>query len=100
MNTSSAGLAGNYQVATTTKRRVKKKTVTVLKPVSIRAVYHSATDTVILTVKGKPNFAKGGQITVSATSPGGVTSSLGEPLSSSDTKFIISPKAKRIQGPA
>ncbi len=100
MNPSSAGLAANYQVATTTKNRIKKKTVTVLKPVSITAVYKSATDTVTLTVKGKPNFAKGGQITVTASSPGGVTSSEGEPLSSSDTKFIISPKAKRVQGPA
>ncbi len=100
MNPNSAGLAANYQVATTTKKRIKKKTVTVLKPVSITALYNSATDTVTLTVKGKPNFAKGGQITVTASAPGGVTSSLGELLSSSDTTFIISPKAKRIQGPA
>ena len=100
MNPTSAGLAANYQVATTTKKRIKKKTVTVLKPVSLTAVYHSATDTVTLAVKGKPNFAKGGQLTVTASSPGGVTSSVGEPLDSSDTKFIISAKAKRIQGPA
>jgi hypothetical protein len=96
MNSSSAGLAANYQVATTTRKRIKKKTVTVLKPVSITAAYNSATDTVTLNVKGKPNFAKGGQIMVSASSSGGVTSSLGEPLSASDTKFIISPKAKSI----
>jgi hypothetical protein len=100
MNPSSAGLAANYHVATTTRKRVKKKTATVLKPVSITAVYNSATDTVTLTVKGKPNFGKGGQILVTATSPGGVTSAVGEPLTSSDTKFIVSSKAKRVQGPA
>jgi hypothetical protein len=71
----------------------------VLKPVSFVSVYDSSTDTVTLTVKGKPNFAKGGQITVTATAPGGVESSLGERLSASDTTFTISPKAKSIQGP-
>jgi hypothetical protein len=71
----------------------------VLKPVSITAVYNSATDTVALTVKGKPNFAKGGQIVITASSSGGVASAAGESLAASDTEFTILPKAKGIQGP-
>ena len=99
MNSSSAGLAANYQVDTTIKKRVKKKLVTVLKPVLFRAAYNTSTDTVTLTVKGKPNFAKGGQIVITASAPSGVASAVGELLETSDTHFTISPKAKAVQGP-
>ncbi len=99
MNASSARLAANYQVDTTTRKRIKKRTVTVLKPVAFNSVYNSSTDTVTLTIKGKPNFAKGGQISVTTSSPGGVASAAGELLSTSDAKFAILPKAKGIQGP-
>jgi subtilisin family serine protease len=99
MNSATAGLAANYQLDTTIKKRVKKKTETVIKPVSFVSVYDSSTDTVTLTVKGKPNFAKGGQISVMATAPGGVASAEGELLSASDTDFTMSPKAKSIEGP-
>jgi hypothetical protein len=99
MNSATAGLAANYQVDTTIKKHVKKKTATVLKPVSFVSVYNSSTDTVTLTVKGKPTFAEGGQISVTATAPGGVASAVGELLFASDTEFTVLPKVTIIQGP-
>jgi hypothetical protein len=97
MNSASTGLASNYQMDTISKKRVKKKTVSVLKPVAFTAAYNTATDTVKLSVKGKPNFAKGGEIVVIAAGPGGVSSAAGLLLDSSDTTFDILPKMKGIR---
>ncbi len=99
MDPASAGLAANYQMDSVTKKRLKKSTSTSLKPLAFSSAYDASTNTVKLTFKGKPNFAKGGQITVNATSPRGVASAAGVLLATSDTKFTISPKAKGITGP-
>ena len=96
MDPASAGLAANYQIDTVTKGHVKNNTSFVLKPVAFTSAYGSSTNTVMLTIKGKPNFAKGGRITVDASSPGGVTSAVGVPLNSSDTYFTILANATGI----
>jgi hypothetical protein len=100
MDPASAGVAANYQMDSVTKKHLKKSTSTSLKPVAFSSAYDASTNTVKLTFKGKPNFAKGGQITVTATSSGGVASAAGVLLATSDTKFTISPNAKSITGPA
>ena len=100
MDPASAGLAANYQVDTTTTKHAKKKASTVLKPVAFTSVFNSATNTVTLTIKGKPNFKTGGQIAIIAASPGGVASAAGEPLVATDTEFSILPNAKGIEGPS
>jgi hypothetical protein len=96
MNPASAGLAANYQVASTTRKHVKKKIETVLKPVAFTSAYNSSTNIVTLTIEGKQKFAQGGQISVIASPPNGVASEAGVHLNGSDTIFTILPKAKRI----
>ncbi len=95
MNPATAGLATNYQVDATAKKRVKRKEVTLLKPVAFAAAYDAATHTVTLTIQGKQTFAKGGQVSVHA-SPSGATDTSGVPLDASDTAFTIAPRAKGI----
>ncbi len=96
MDPTSTGLAVNYQIDSMTKKRVKKNTSIVLEPVAFDSTYVSSTNTVVLRIKGKPNFARGGQITVIASSSGGVASASGVPLNSSDTNFTILANAKGI----
>lgn len=64
--------------------------------VTIAATYDQSTNSVTLTVMGKPTFAKGGQITLMASAPHGVSSTAGVLLDTSDTVFTILPKAKGI----
>jgi hypothetical protein len=83
MNSSTAGNPGNYQVDWISIKRVKKKgVVTVLHPVAVRsATYSSANASVTVTTSaGKSTFAKGGQITVIAAPPNGVTGGSGVAL--------------------
>jgi hypothetical protein len=96
MNPALAGLPANYQVSSAIKKHVKRKTVTVLKPIAFTSAYNSSTNTVTLTIKGKQKFAHGGQISVIASPPDGVASAAGVLLNASDTMFTILPKAKRI----
>ena len=96
MDPSTAGLAANYQVDSAVTKRVKKKTITVLHPVNFTAAYNQSTNSVTLTVKGKPTFAKGGQIKVIASPPNGVSSTAGVLLDANDTVFTILAKAKGI----
>ncbi len=77
MNPATAGNAGNYQVESISRKRVKKKSTQVLHPVPIRVQYNAASDSVDLLLAGKQAFKSGGQITVVATTPGGVSSALG-----------------------
>ena len=73
MNSASAGLATNYHVTAYTTRRVKRRRILVTEPVTVQARYDASTNAVILTIMGKQAFAKGGQITVNATPPDGVS---------------------------
>ena len=96
MNPATAGLTANYEVTFTTTKRVKKKRVTAQRPVAFRAAYNASRNAVTLTIVGKQKFAKGGQITVIATPPDGVSGAAGDLLSANDTVFNILPKAKGV----
>ena len=89
MDRSTAGLKADYQVERTVNKRVMKK-------VKFVAAYNQSTNSVTLTLRGKPTFPKGGQITVIASAPKGVRSTAGVLLDSSDTVFTIQAKAKGI----
>ncbi len=91
MNSSTAGLAGNYHLFANVVKKVKKKTTTTLKPVPFTVSYSQSSNAVTINVSSTKPFAKGGQITVS-----GVTSQAGVLLSASDTTFTITANAKGI----
>ncbi len=91
MNSSTAGLAGNYHLFANVVKKVKKKTTTTLKPVPFTVSYSQSSNAVSINVSSTKPFAKGGQITVS-----GVTSQAGVLLSASDTTFTITANAKGI----
>jgi hypothetical protein len=94
MNPATAGLPANYQVTYATTQRVKKKHIPVNESVVVQPTYDASTKVVTLTIVGKkPSFAKGGQITVIATPPNGVSSTAGDYLAMIDTVFNIQPKA-------
>ncbi len=83
---SAAGNAANYQVDTVTTKRVKKKNQIILRPLSGFSVsYTAASDSVRLTLAGKPAFATGGQITVLA----GVTGASGGELEGTTVFKIV-----------
>jgi streptogramin lyase len=96
MNPATAGLAANYQVTVTTTKRIKRKHVTVRQPIAVRARYDAPRNAVTLTLVGKQLFAQGGQITVIAVPPSGVSSASGDFLAASDTVFTILPKAEGV----
>ena len=96
INPAAASLAANYHVDARITNHAKKKPLTALELVSFTSNYDPATNTVSLTIKGKPNFAEGGEITVNASPPVGVESASGVPLNTNDTTFAILPKLKGI----
>jgi hypothetical protein len=96
MNPATAGLTTNYLVTYNTTERVKKKRAPESLPVVIQPTYNASSRSVTLTVVGKQSFAKGGQITVIATPPSGVSSTTGDFLAANDTVFTILPKASGI----
>ena len=103
MDPATAGNAANYQVDWISTRRVKRKKVQVLHPVPIRAVYNAVDHSISLLLSGKQAFAKGGQITVIAAPPGGVSSASGVLLDGNDEgqagdngTFTILPRARGI----
>jgi len=97
MNAATAGAQGNYLVtATSTKHAKKKKAAPPPEPVAVSARYDVASQSVTLTLLSKQAFAKGGEITVIYSPPGGVSSVDGTPLSSDDAKFTIAPKGKGV----
>jgi RHS repeat-associated protein len=106
MNAATAGNAGNYQVAWSSTKRVKKKLTTLLHPVPFSAQYDAATHSVSLILTGKQAFAQGGQITVIATPPDGVSGDTGVLLDGGDSGvagdngvFTIQKGGKGITGP-
>jgi hypothetical protein len=103
MNPATAGNASNYQVAWISTKRVKKKPMQVLHPVPISVQYNAASDSVNLLLAGTQAFKDGGQITVVAAAPGGVSSALGVLLDGNNQGtpgdngvFAILPKARGI----
>jgi hypothetical protein len=96
MDPATAGLAANYQVDSAATLRGKKQRTTVLRPVKFTVVYNSSIDAVTLTIRGKPKFARGGQIKVIASPPNGVRSEAGVLLDADDAIFRILPKARGI----
>jgi hypothetical protein len=106
MNPARAGNAANYQVDWTSTKRVGKKLKTMLHPVPISVQYDDATHSVSLLLRGKQAFANGGEITVIATPPDGVSDASGLPLdgggigtAGDDGVLTILKKAKGISGP-
>ncbi len=90
MNPQTAGRAADYQVYGLNS---KGKRV----PVAFIASYDAANNTVTLKISGGTTlFAKGGQISVTATGQTGVSSKQGVLLNPSYTIFTIAPKAKSI----
>ncbi len=97
MNPATAGLTANYQITSTTNKRVKKQTVTVFQPVASGAAYNASNESVTLFIQGEPKFAKGGQIKVIYSPPSGVSSEGGVPLDASDSEFTILRNATGIE---
>ena len=97
-NPAAAGNANEYQVDWVSAKRVKKKTVTVLHPVSILSTTPNGSNTsvTLATSATQKTFAKGGQITVITAPPNGVSSAGGALLSSSNTVFTILPRATGV----
>ncbi len=87
----SAGLPADYHVFSTVIKRVKRKSVTIFKPVKFTTSYNQARNSVTLSVKSKHPFSKGGQITIT-----GVTDQAGVPLNPIYAIFNIEPKANSI----
>jgi hypothetical protein len=77
--------------------RVKRKLVTVLHQLAIKSVtYYASIDAVVLsTGTTSSTFAKGGELTVINSPPGGVDSTAGAFLGG-HTVLTISPRASRI----
>ena len=121
MNPATADNPGNYQVNWTSTKKVKTKVVkvvnrgsqsrpalvrravtkttivTVLHPVSVVSATSDPTNTVVTvaTMSLASRFAKGGQITVIGSPPGGVNSAADAYLGG-NPMFTISPKARGI----
>jgi hypothetical protein len=92
MDPASTANPGNYALAWTSTKRVKKKTVSVLHPIAVSATYSSSKDSVTLTMGSKQKFKKGGQLVITASSPGGVESSAGAFLDGgTNAVFLILP---------
>ena len=96
LNQSTATNRGNYQLATVTTKKVKKKTTTILHPIAGFIVsYITATDTVDVNLIGTQTFPTGGGLTIVSTPSRGVTSTSGLPISGKTT-FAISKNGKTI----
>lgn len=103
MNPATAGNPSNYQVAWMSTRRAKKKVTRIAHPVPFRVQYEPVTHAVSLLLAGKQAFAQGGQITVIASPPGGVSDASGllldgnhEGSAGDNGVFTILPKARGI----
>ena len=80
------GSSGNYHLVGISGTGKKKKST----PVNFTLAFNQSTNTVRLTVTAKKSpFAKGGQLMISASSPGGVKSQAGLFLSSGSLVFTV-----------
>jgi hypothetical protein len=89
VNAATAQDRANYRVL----QAVKKGRKTIEQPVGFQVSYDPSTTSVDITLSGKPAFAAGGEIVVTAA---GITDLSGNSLAGSTT-FAILPKAKGIQ---
>jgi hypothetical protein len=80
MNPATAGDAGNYQVDWVSLKHVNGKTVKVLHPVPVSERYDPASHSSSVLLSSQQAFAQGGQITVLAAGPNGVSSASGASL--------------------
>jgi hypothetical protein len=96
LNPATATNRFDYQLANVTTKKVKKKTTTILKPITNFTVsYNASSETVNLTLIGTQAFSTGGKLTVVGTPPNGVSGASGAPLAGS-TVFAISKKGNTI----
>ncbi len=91
--------AANF-VVTQTVKHGKKTSVT---PVSVRVIYNAASQSVSLTLAGKPAFTLGGQIVVNASGSSRITDVSGTALDGNDegvpgdnAVLTVAPKGKRV----
>ena len=77
MNPVTTGNANNFRLGQYVTRRVGRKVVKVLKAVRFTERFDSSNNSVKLLVAGRPTFTRGGQITLVATPPGGISSAAG-----------------------
>ncbi len=79
LNSGAAMIPGNYQLDNVTTKKVKKKVMTILKPITKFTVsYVPATDTVDLNLIGTQAFATGGRLTVESRVTGAAGRRLAE----------------------
>ena len=96
LNQAAASNRGYYQLDSVTTKKVKKKTTTILRPITGFTVsYVAATDTVDVNLIGKQTFPTGGRLTIVSTASGGVAGASGAPISG-HTVFTISKNGKAI----
>jgi hypothetical protein len=98
MNAGTIDDPSNYQVDWYSTRKVKKRVQRILHRVTVLKATADASSTFVMlaTNATKKTFAKGGQVTIVATPPGGVASASGLLLEASDTGFTIRAKATGI----
>jgi hypothetical protein len=103
MQPSTAGNAGNYQVDWVSLKHSKGKTVKVFHPVPVSVQYDPASHSASVLLGSRQAFAQGGQITILATAPHGVSSTSGALLDGNNQGaggdngvFTILPKARGI----
>jgi hypothetical protein len=88
----------NYQVDSASTERVKKKRAIVLHPVAVQAVTYDPlrNSVLVMTSAAQKTFAKGGQLTIIAAPPSGVSSAANGVLAA-PTVFTIRAGARRIK---
>jgi hypothetical protein len=92
----SAADPAHYQVDAVIRRKGKKKAQPILQPITgFTVVYSPATDSVTLTLAGRPTFPTGGQVTVVGGTPGGV-SGASSAAPGRPSVFSISPEGRSI----
>jgi hypothetical protein len=98
MDVASVDDMSNYQVDWTSTKRVRKQIQTVSHQVAVKSVtYNAATNSVMLVTSAtKMTFAKGGQVTIIGSAPGGVESASGVFPAAGSFTFTVSPSAKGI----
>jgi len=84
MNTASVTAPGNYQVDAIQFVRIKRRPVEILDPLPFTLSYMDTTNTVVITIKGRPPLPKGGQIVLLATPNAGIESAAGVFLDGND----------------
>jgi hypothetical protein len=103
MDPATAGSPANYQVSRYVLQRVNRRNTLVPRPVAFDVRYEPAANTVVVLVRGRPNFNRGGQILIVGGPGTGVTSSAGVSLDGDrdgnpggTAVFNVSPNARAI----